>query len=62
MIFDGAQLSFEDNVAAAKKCVEYARASGRDVLVEGELGFACGSHCPPTPQKEVNLPFFICIF
>ena len=39
VIFDGAQLSFEDNVAAAKKCVEYARASGRDVLVEGELGF-----------------------
>jgi len=39
VIFDGAQLSFEDNVAAAKKCVAYARASGRDVLVEGELGF-----------------------
>jgi fructose-bisphosphate aldolase class II len=39
VIFDGAQLSFEDNVKAAKKCVEYARGSGRDVLVEGELGF-----------------------
>ena len=38
-IFDGAQLSFEENVAQAKKCVEYARASGRDVLIEGELGF-----------------------
>jgi fructose-bisphosphate aldolase, class II len=39
VIFDGAQLSFEDNVIQAKKCVEYARASGRDVLIEGELGF-----------------------
>ena len=39
VIFDGAQLSFEENVKIAKKCVEYARASGRDVLVEGELGF-----------------------
>jgi fructose-bisphosphate aldolase class II len=38
-IFDGAQLSFEDNVAQAKKCVEYARGCGRDVLIEGELGF-----------------------
>jgi len=39
VIFDGAQLSFEENVKIAKKCVEYARACGRDVLVEGELGF-----------------------
>lgn len=39
VIFDGAQLSFEENVAVAKKCVGYARASGHDVLVEGELGF-----------------------
>jgi fructose-bisphosphate aldolase class II len=39
VIFDGAQLSFEENVRIAKKCVEYARASGRDVIVEGELGF-----------------------
>lgn len=39
VIFDGAQLSYEDNVATTKKCVAYARASGRDVIVEGELGF-----------------------
>ena len=39
VIFDGAQCSFEDNVAITKQCVAYARASGRDVLVEGELGF-----------------------
>jgi len=39
VIFDGAQLSFEDNVKMTKKCVEYAKACGRDVLVEGELGY-----------------------
>ncbi len=43
VIFDGAQLSFEENVALAKKCVEYARKvtaeTGRDILVEGELGY-----------------------
>ncbi len=39
VIFDGAQLSFEENVKITKKCVDYARASGRDVIVEGELGF-----------------------
>ncbi|MEK7610124.1 MAG: class II fructose-bisphosphate aldolase [Patescibacteria group bacterium] len=39
VIFDGAQLSFEENCRITKKCVEYARESGRDVIVEGELGF-----------------------
>lgn len=39
VIVDGAKLSFEENVALTKQCVEYARASGRDVLVEGELGY-----------------------
>ena len=39
VIFDGAKLSFEENIKIAKQCVEYARASGREVLVEGELGF-----------------------
>jgi len=38
-IFDGAKISFEEVVKLAKQCVEYARASGRDVLVEGELGY-----------------------
>ncbi|MDE2040839.1 MAG: class II fructose-bisphosphate aldolase [Patescibacteria group bacterium] len=43
VIFDGAKLSFEDNVREAKKCVAYAREysqrTGRDVIIEGELGF-----------------------
>lgn len=39
VIFDGAKLSFEENIAKAKECVAYARASGRDVLIEAELGY-----------------------
>jgi fructose-bisphosphate aldolase class II len=39
VIFDGAKLSLDENIAIAKKCVEYARKAGREVLVEGELGF-----------------------
>lgn len=39
VIVDGAKLSFEDNVKLTKQCVEYARSSGREVLVEAELGY-----------------------
>lgn len=39
VIVDGAKLSFEENVKLTKQCVEYARSSGREVLVEGELGY-----------------------
>jgi len=39
VIFDGAKLSLSENIEIAKKCVEYARSSGRDLIVEGELGF-----------------------
>lgn len=39
VIFDGAKLPIEENIAITKKCVAYARASGRTVLVEGELGY-----------------------
>lgn len=40
VIFDGNKnkLSYEENVNVVKQCVEYARNSGRDVLVEAELG------------------------
>lgn len=38
-IFDGAKLSFEENLAQTKECVAYAKASKRDVLIEGELGY-----------------------
>lgn len=39
IIIDGAKLSFEENVKLTKQCVEYARNCGREVLVEGELGY-----------------------
>ncbi len=39
VIIDGAALSFAENAALVKKCVAYAAGSGRDVVVEGELGF-----------------------
>ncbi len=39
VIIDCADKSFEENVAITKQCVEYARASGRDVIVEAEIGY-----------------------
>ena len=39
VVVDGAQLSFDENVAFAKASVAYARASGRDIVIEGELGY-----------------------
>jgi len=42
-IYDGAKLSFEENVKVAKQCVEYARgkvsSSGAPILIESELGY-----------------------
>lgn len=38
-IFDGAKMTIEENIAETKKCVEYAKTCGRDVLIEGELGY-----------------------
>jgi fructose-bisphosphate aldolase class II len=43
VIIDAAKLPFEENVAITKQCVDYAREvsknTGRDILVEAELGF-----------------------
>lgn len=39
VIFDGAKLPLEENIRITKQCVEYARQSGRDVLVEAEMGY-----------------------
>ena len=39
VLFDGSKLSLEENIAQAREAVAIARASGRDVLVEGELGY-----------------------
>lgn len=39
VVVDGAKLSFEENSHLLSTCVKYARASGREVLIEGELGY-----------------------
>lgn len=39
VIFDGAKLPLGDNIDITKQCVDYARASGKDVLVEAEVGY-----------------------
>ncbi len=43
VIFDGAKLSHEENIKTTKQCVDYAheviKNTGRDILVEAELGF-----------------------
>ena len=42
-IIDGAKVTFEENAALVKLCVAYAQSfkgnTGRDVLIEGELGY-----------------------
>src|SRR3989344_1833453 len=39
VLFDGSQLSVEENIAKTKEVIAMARGSGRDVTVEGELGY-----------------------
>jgi len=39
VLFDGSKLSTEENIEMTKEVVMYARDSGRDVLVEAELGY-----------------------
>lgn len=39
VIFDGANLSLEENAKITKECVDYARKTNPAVLVEAELGF-----------------------
>jgi fructose-bisphosphate aldolase, class II len=39
VVVDGASLPMEENIHLLGMCVKYARAAGRDVLVEGELGY-----------------------
>lgn len=39
VLFDGAKEPIEKNIELVKEAVAYAKASGRDVMVEGELGY-----------------------
>jgi len=38
-IYDGTEQSFDDNVAATRKCVAYGRSKNPDILIEAEIGF-----------------------
>lgn len=39
VIFDGTELSFEENIKITKRCVDYARKINPETIVEAELGF-----------------------
>jgi len=39
VIYDGTEQTFEANVLATKKCVEYAKSKNPNILVEAEIGF-----------------------
>ena len=39
VIFDGASLSFEENVKITEQCVKYAKSVNKEILVEAELGY-----------------------
>lgn len=46
VVVDGAQLPFEENLHMLATCVTYAKAAGRDVVMEGELGYIGTSSKP----------------
>lgn len=39
VIFDGAKLPLEENIAETRRCVEYAKSVNPEIVVEGELGY-----------------------
>ncbi|MCI0620048.1 class II fructose-bisphosphate aldolase [Candidatus Wolfebacteria bacterium] len=39
VIFDGAALPYDENLAITKQCIAYAREHAPDILIEAELGF-----------------------
>jgi fructose-bisphosphate aldolase class II len=58
VIFDGSHLPFEENVAQTKVAVAYAHASGREVLIEGELGqIGTGSEVLDAPPADIDKNF-----
>lgn len=56
VIFDGSHLSMEENIAHTREAVAYARASGHDVLVEGEIGrIGTSSKLLDAPPEDIDL-------
>lgn len=39
VIFDGSELSIDENIDTTKKCIEYAKSKNPDIIVEAEIGF-----------------------
>lgn len=39
VIFDGTELSHEQNISTTKKCVEYVRNKNPEMIIEAEIGF-----------------------
>ncbi|MBU0723028.1 class II fructose-bisphosphate aldolase [Patescibacteria group bacterium] len=39
VVYDGAKLSYEENIATTKKCVEYAKSVSPNILIEAEMGY-----------------------
>ena len=55
IIFDGSHLPFEENIKQSREAVAYARACGRDVLIEGELGMiGSGSEVLDAPPADID--------
>jgi fructose-bisphosphate aldolase class II len=55
VIFDGSHLPFEENAKQTREAVAYARASGHDVLLEGELGMiGSGSEVLDAPPTDID--------
>ncbi|MEK7514771.1 MAG: class II fructose-bisphosphate aldolase [Patescibacteria group bacterium] len=52
VIIDTSRLSYEENVAAVQAVVAHARACGRPVTVEGELGYLKGAS---QVQEEISI-------
>lgn len=52
VLINESKMPFADNIVAVKKVVEYAKASGRDVPVEAEIGYLRGSS---EVQKKVEI-------
>jgi len=58
VIIDASHLPFEDNIKLTREAVAYARACGRDVLVEGELGqIGTGSEVIDAPPADIDKDF-----
>jgi fructose-bisphosphate aldolase class II len=56
VIFDGAQLSFEENARITKQCVDYARSVNPEIIVEAELGFiGSGSNIKDTVPEGAGI-------